>query len=85
VIEFSQLRIESSGWLLGGEISVSHEGPRCAWAPTVCLSGCSPPPPPPAPKAKLKKKHTDFVDMMVSKVLLDLRFSLNQGLKSTDD
>jgi hypothetical protein len=38
------------------------------------------------PKVKLKKKkHTNFVDMMISKVLCDLRFSLNQPLKLVDD
>ena len=30
-------------------------------------------------------KNTDFVDTMISKVLRDLRFSLNHPLKSADD
>jgi hypothetical protein len=29
--------------------------------------------------------HPDFVDTMMSKVLRDLRFNLNQSLKSADD
>jgi hypothetical protein len=33
------------------------------------------------PKPKLKKKETDFVDIMISKVLRDLPFSQNQPLK----
>jgi hypothetical protein len=39
----------------------------------------------PPPPAKAKLKITDFVDMMVSKVLCDIRFGLYQPLKSTDD
>ena len=35
------------------------------------------------PKAKFK--ITDFVDTVVSKILRDLSFSLNQPPKSTDD
>jgi hypothetical protein len=35
------------------------------------------------PKAKLK--NTNFVDVMKSKVLCDIRFSLKKLLKSTDD
>ena len=38
----------------------------------------------PPPKAKLKKK-TDFVDTMLSKVLRDLPFSLNQPWKLADN
>jgi hypothetical protein len=38
---------------------------------------------PPHPKRILK--NTDFVDTMISKVLRDLPFSLNQPLKSADD
>ena len=44
------------------------------------LPGCSPPCP-----NEIKKKHTDFVDPMISKVLRDLRFSLHQPLKSADN
>jgi hypothetical protein len=36
-------------------------------------------------KLKLKKKNTDFLDMIVSNVLLDLPFSRNQPMKSADD
>jgi hypothetical protein len=46
------------------------------------LPGCSPHP----PKAtKLKLKNTDFVNIMISKVLRDLPLSQNQPLKSVDD
>jgi hypothetical protein len=34
---------------------------------------------------KAKFKNTDFVDIMISDVLRDLGFSLNQPLKSADD
>ena len=37
------------------------------------------------PKAKLKKKHRFFLDTMISNVLRDLHYSLNQLLKSSDD
>jgi hypothetical protein len=37
----------------------------------------------PFPKTKLKKTQI-FLDMMLSKVLRDSRFSLNQPLKSAD-
>jgi hypothetical protein len=40
--------------------------------------------PPKPPKLKLKK-NTDFVAIMISKVLRDLPFSRNQPLKSPDD
>jgi len=30
-------------------------------------------------------KNTDFVDMLISKVLCDLRFNLNQSLNSADE
>jgi hypothetical protein len=43
------------------------------------LPGCSPPKPP-----KIKKK-TDFVDIMISKVLREFPVSRNQPLKSADD
>jgi len=39
-------------------------------------SGCNPP---------AQFKNTDFVDTMISKVLRNLRFSLNHPLKSADD
>jgi hypothetical protein len=41
-------------------------------------------PPQTHPKPKVKKK-TDFVDIMISKVLRDFPFSRNQPLKSSDD
>jgi len=34
---------------------------------------------------KRNLKNTDFLDVLVSKVLSDLRFNINQPLKSTDD
>jgi hypothetical protein len=37
------------------------------------------------PPQKQNLKNTDFVDTMISKVLLDLHLSLNQPLKSGDD
>jgi hypothetical protein len=37
------------------------------------------------PKAKVEKKNTDFVDTIIPKIIRDLRFSLNQPLKSADD
>jgi len=37
----------------------------------------------PPPQAEFK--NTDFVDTVISKVLRDLRFSLNHPLKSADD
>jgi hypothetical protein len=40
------------------------------------LQGCSHPPPP-----KTKFKKTDFAETVISKVLCDLRFSLNQPPK----
>jgi hypothetical protein len=47
------------------------------------LPGCSPPQ---TPKNQNKKKRkTDFVDIMISKVLCDFPFSRNQPLKSADD
>jgi hypothetical protein len=39
---------------------------------------------PPQPK-KAKFKNIHFVDTTISKILRDLRFSLNQPLKSADD
>jgi hypothetical protein len=39
---------------------------------------------PPKP-SKPKCKNTDFVDIMISKVLLDLAFSRIEPLKSADD
>jgi hypothetical protein len=47
------------------------------------LPGYSPPLPNPR-KPKFKKK-TDFVDIMISKVLRDFPFSRNQPLKLADD
>jgi hypothetical protein len=48
-------------------------------------AGLQPPKPvPPPPKAEIKK-NTDFVYIMISKVLRDLPFSRNQPLKSADD
>jgi hypothetical protein len=41
-------------------------------------------PPPPSPD-KRNLKNTDFVDTVISKVLYDLHFSLNQPRKSADD
>jgi len=38
-----------------------------------------------APKAKLKKKHRFFLNTMISDVLRDLHYSLNQLMKSSDD
>jgi hypothetical protein len=43
------------------------------------VPGCDLPPPP----NEIKK--TDFVDIIISKILRDLHFSLNQPLKSADD
>jgi hypothetical protein len=40
-------------------------------------------PPPQTPKNQ-NLKNTDFVDIMIPKVLRDLPFSWNQPLKSTD-
>jgi hypothetical protein len=40
--------------------------------------------PPKMPKTEIKKK-TDFVDIMISKVLRDFPFGRNQPLKSADD
>jgi hypothetical protein len=48
-------------------------------APKRGLPACRPP----QPQWKLKK--TDFVDTMISDVLLDLPFSRNQPKKSADD
>jgi hypothetical protein len=45
------------------------------------LPGCSPRNP---PNPKVKKK-TDFIVIMMSKVLRELPFSQNQPLKSADD
>jgi hypothetical protein len=45
------------------------------------LPGCSPPQ---TPKNK-NLKNTDFVDIVISKVLPDLPFSRNQPLKSADE
>ena len=40
---------------------------------------------PPSPKSEIKKrKHTNFVDMMISAVLHDLHYNLNWTLKSAD-
>jgi hypothetical protein len=44
------------------------------------LPGCSPPPKP----SKTKLKNTEFVNIMISKVLRNLPFSRNQPLKSAD-
>jgi hypothetical protein len=44
------------------------------------LPGYSPPKP-----QNRNLKNTNFVDTMLSKALRDLRFSLNQPLKSVDD
>jgi hypothetical protein len=44
------------------------------------LPGCSPPNPP-----KLKFKKTDFVDVIISKVLHDFPFSRNPPQKLADD
>jgi hypothetical protein len=41
-------------------------------------------PPTPSPKNR-NLKNTDFVDIMISKVLRDFSFSRNQPLKSADD
>jgi hypothetical protein len=41
-----------------------------------------PSPNPPKPKFK---KRTDFVDILISKVILDLSFSRNQPVKSAGD
>ena len=43
------------------------------------LPGCCPP----SPKRNLQ--NTDFVDTTISNALRDLRFGLNQPLKSADD
>jgi hypothetical protein len=45
--------------------------------------GCQAAAPPNPQKRNLK--DTDFVDIMISKVLLDFLFSRNQPLKSADD
>jgi hypothetical protein len=45
------------------------------------LPGCSPPP----NHLKLKIKKTDFVDIILSKVLRDFHFSRNQPLKLADE
>jgi hypothetical protein len=47
------------------------------------ISGYSPPPTKPPQSRNLK--NTDFVDIMIPKVLRDLPFSRNQPLKSADD
>jgi hypothetical protein len=44
------------------------------------VPGCSPPK---HPKTEIKK--TGFVDIVISKVLHEFRFSRNQPLKSADD
>jgi hypothetical protein len=46
------------------------------------LPGCRPPPP---PHQKRNLKNADFVDTILSKVVRDLRFNLNQPMKSADD
>jgi len=43
--------------------------------------GCRPAAPPPPPV----EKNTDFVSTMISKVLSDIRVSLNEPPKSADD
>jgi hypothetical protein len=48
------------------------------------LPGYSPPPLPELPQNQ-NFKNTDFVHIMISKVLCDLPFSQNQPLKSADD
>jgi hypothetical protein len=44
-----------------------------------CWAAANPPP------KKQNLKNADFVDEMVLKVLRDLRFGLNQPVKSADD
>jgi hypothetical protein len=41
--------------------------------------------PPPHTPQNRNLKNTDFVDIMISKVLRDLPFSRNQTMKSADD
>jgi hypothetical protein len=50
--------------------------------PRAEAAGLQPPKP---PKPKLKKKNTDFVDIMTSKISHDFPLSRTQALKSADD
>jgi hypothetical protein len=49
------------------------------------VGGCSPAVPPSKPPQNRNLKDTDFVDMMLSKILRDLPISRNQPLKLADD
>jgi hypothetical protein len=58
--------------MAGKIILVHHIGATGGLQPGSCL-------------LKAKLKNTDFITTMITKVLRDLRFSLNQPLKSADD